>query len=113
MAPAGRLHGAWVEGDLLVGEGIVNDKGPMAAFLTAAKAIKNSCHRLEGDLMLTAVIAETSREPVDDPPGSMRESKELSARFLVTGGGVADYVLVAAGQIVCYLRRRRELCASS
>jgi acetylornithine deacetylase/succinyl-diaminopimelate desuccinylase-like protein len=90
-------HSAWVEDDLLVGEGIVNDKGPMAAFLMAAKAIKNSGRRLKGDIVLTAVVAETSREPVDDPPGSLRESKELGARFLVTHGGVADYVLVAEG----------------
>ena len=32
-------HGAWVEGDTLHGEGVVNDKGPMAAFLIAAKAV--------------------------------------------------------------------------
>jgi acetylornithine deacetylase/succinyl-diaminopimelate desuccinylase-like protein len=90
-------HKAWIEGDLLVGEGICNDKGPMAAFLIAAKAIKDSGHRLKGDLLVSAVIAETSREPCDDPPGAMQESKELGARFLVTHGGVADYALVAEG----------------
>jgi acetylornithine deacetylase/succinyl-diaminopimelate desuccinylase-like protein len=90
-------HNAWVEGDLIVGEGICNDKGPMAAFLIAAKAIKDSGHRLRGDLLVSSVIAETSREPCDEPPGVMRESKELGARFLVTHGGVADYALVAEG----------------
>src|SRR5262249_227424 len=35
-------HKAWREGDELVGEGVVNDKGPMAAFLIAAKAIKTA-----------------------------------------------------------------------
>jgi acetylornithine deacetylase/succinyl-diaminopimelate desuccinylase-like protein len=90
-------HKAWIEGDLLVGEGICNDKGPMAAFLIAAKAIKDSGHRLKGDLLVSAVVAETSREPCDDPPGTMQESKELGARFLVTHGGVADYALVAEG----------------
>jgi acetylornithine deacetylase/succinyl-diaminopimelate desuccinylase-like protein len=34
------FHKAWIEGDQLVGEGIVNDKGPLAAFLMAAKAVK-------------------------------------------------------------------------
>ena len=33
-------HSAWVEGDEIFGDGVVNDKGPMAAFLVAAKAIK-------------------------------------------------------------------------
>ncbi|HEY1364108.1 MAG TPA: M20/M25/M40 family metallo-hydrolase [Xanthobacteraceae bacterium] len=90
-------HGAWQEGDLLVGEGICNDKGPMAAFLIAARAILNSGHRLKGDLLLSAVVSETGGEPCDEPPGSFLESKELGARFLITHGGVADYALVAEG----------------
>jgi acetylornithine deacetylase/succinyl-diaminopimelate desuccinylase-like protein len=90
-------HKAWVEGDLLIGEGICNDKGPMAAFLMAAKAIKDSGHQLKGDLLVSSVVAETSREPCDDAPGTIQESKELGARFLVTHGGVADYALVAEG----------------
>ena len=69
----------------------------MAAFLIAAKAVKASGIRLKGDLLLTAVVGETSREPCDDPPGSLVETKDLGARFLVTHGGVADYVLVAEG----------------
>ena len=32
-------HSAWVEGDEIFGDGVVNDKGPMAAFLVAGKAI--------------------------------------------------------------------------
>jgi acetylornithine deacetylase/succinyl-diaminopimelate desuccinylase-like protein len=90
-------HKAWIESDQLVGEGIVNDKGPMAAFLIAAKAVMTSGITLKGDLLLTAVVGETSREPCDDPPGSLVETKDLGARFLVTHGGVADYVLVAEG----------------
>jgi len=88
---------AWEEGDLLVGEGIVNDKGPMAAFLMAAKAIRKSGYKLKGDLILTAVIAETSHEPVDSEPGEILETKDLGARFLATHGGIADYALVAEG----------------
>ena len=91
-------HSAWQEGDLLLGEGICNDKGPMAAFLVAAKAIKNSGHRLKGDLLVSAAVTETGGEPCDDDaPGAFIESKEIGARFLVTHGGVADYALVAEG----------------
>jgi acetylornithine deacetylase/succinyl-diaminopimelate desuccinylase-like protein len=91
-------HKAWVEDDELVGEGIVNDKGPMSAFLIAAKAIKDSGVKLRGDLLVTSVVAETSHEPTsDDPPGVVVQSKELGARFLVTHGGVADYALIAEG----------------
>lgn len=91
------FHKAWIEGDELVGEGIVNDKGPMAAFLIAAKAVKATGVPLKGDLLLTAVVGETSREPCDDPPGTLVESKDLGARWLVTHGGVADYALIAEG----------------
>lgn len=91
-------HKAWVEGDELVGEGIVNDKGPMSAFLIAAKAIKDAGVRLRGDLMVTCVVAETSHEPTTDaPPGAVVQTKDLGARFLVTHGGVADYALIAEG----------------
>lgn len=90
-------HKAWIDGDLLCGEGICNDKGPMAAWLLAAKAIKDSGLKLKGDLVLTCVIAETSHEPVDDAPGLVLETKDLGARFLATHGGIADYALIAEG----------------
>lgn len=96
-AGADEYHKAWREGDLLCGEGIVNDKGPMAAFLLAAKAIKDSGHKLKGDLVLACVIAETSHEPIDAPPGEIVETKDLGTRFLATHGGIADYALVAEG----------------
>ena len=90
-------HKAWIEGDLLVGEGIANDKGPMAAFLIAAKAVKATGVPLKGDLLLTAVVGETTHEPCDDPPGALVETEDLGARFLIAHGGVADYALVAEG----------------
>jgi Peptidase family M20/M25/M40 len=68
-------HSAWKEDDLLIGEGVCNDKGPMAAFLIAANAIRSSGHRLKGDLLLSAVVAETGGEPCDEPPGTLVESK--------------------------------------
>src|SRR5215208_2969415 len=90
-------HRAWLDGDDLVGEGIVNDKGPMAAFLIAAKAVKATGVPLKGDLLVTAAVGETSHEPSEDEPGALVETKDLGARFLVTHGGVADYALIAEG----------------
>ena len=43
-------HKAWRDGDELVGEGVVNDKGPMAAFLIAAKSLKQVGIKLKGDV---------------------------------------------------------------
>ncbi len=90
-------HKAWIDGDELIGEGVVNDKGPMAAFLIAAKAVKDAGVPLKGDLLVSAVVGETSHEPSDGPPGELPETQDLGARFLVTHGGVADYALIAEG----------------
>lgn len=90
-------HSAWVEGDDIYGDGVVNDKGPMAAFLVAAKAIKDAGFPLKGDLVVSAVAGEISREPVDEWHGPAYLSKDLGARFMATHGVVGDFVLVAEG----------------
>ncbi len=91
------FHSAWRDGDMLYGNGIVNDKGPMATWLIAAKAIKDSGVKLKGDLMLMAVVGEIGVEPVDEfqPPEYL--AKEAGTRYAITHGGVADYALVAEG----------------
>lgn len=92
------FHTAWREGDTLVGNGVCNDKGPLATWLFAAKAIKDSGVKLKGDLVLMAVVSEIGVEPVDEfqPPQFL--AKEPGTRYAIThGGGVADYALVAEG----------------
>jgi acetylornithine deacetylase/succinyl-diaminopimelate desuccinylase-like protein len=91
------FHSAWRVGDVLMGNGICNDKGPMATWLLAAKAIKDAGVRLKGDLVLMAVVGEIGVEPVDEfqPPAYL--AKEPGTRFAITHGGVADYALVAEG----------------
>jgi acetylornithine deacetylase/succinyl-diaminopimelate desuccinylase-like protein len=90
-------NNAWLDGDTLYGEGIVNDKGPMAAFLMAAKALKGSGAELRGDLLLSAVCGEIGLEPVDEFEAPRYLGKELGSRFLIQHGGVADFALVAEG----------------
>jgi acetylornithine deacetylase/succinyl-diaminopimelate desuccinylase-like protein len=91
------FHSAWRDGDTLVGNGVCNDKGPMATWLLAAKAIKDSGVTLEGDLVLMAVVGEIGLEPVDEfqPPAYL--AKEAGTRYAITHGGVGDYALVAEG----------------
>ena len=91
------LHSAWREGDTLYGNGVCNDKGPMATWLLAAKAIKDSGVSLKGDLMLMAVVGEIGVEPVDEFQSPEYLAKEPGTRFAITHGGVADYALVAEG----------------
>jgi acetylornithine deacetylase/succinyl-diaminopimelate desuccinylase-like protein len=88
---------AWVDGEEIFGDGVVNDKGPMAAFLIAAKAIRAAGVSLKGDLIVTAVAGEISREPIEEFQGGSYLSKDLGARFMVTHGVVADFALVAEG----------------
>jgi acetylornithine deacetylase/succinyl-diaminopimelate desuccinylase-like protein len=90
-------HSAWIEGDEIFGDGVVNDKGPMAAFLVAAKAIRQAGAPLRGDLVVSAVAGEISREPVDEFQGTAYLSKDLGARFMATHGVVGDFVIVAEG----------------
>jgi acetylornithine deacetylase/succinyl-diaminopimelate desuccinylase-like protein len=91
------LHSAWREGDTLYGNGVCNDKGPMATWLLAAKAIKDSGVKLKGDLVLMAVVGEIGVEPVDEFQSPEYLAKEPGTRFAITHGGVADYALVAEG----------------
>src|SRR5262249_27191255 len=57
---------AWVDGKYIMGAGIVNDKGPMAAWMIAANAIRKAGVQLHGDLVLTMVPGEIDQEPVDE-----------------------------------------------
>ena len=56
---------AWVDGDYIIGKGVVNDKGPMAAFLIAADAIRRAGTPLKGEIVLTMVPGEI--DDVADP----------------------------------------------
>lgn len=89
------LHSGWREGDTLVGVGLVNDKGPMAAWMMAAAAIRRSGVTLAGDVVLTMVTGEIGYEPVDEYQGPRWHGKDLGTRYLATHGGVADFAIVA------------------
>ena len=62
----------------IFGLAVQNDRGPMAAFMIAAKAIKNSGLRLPGDIIMTMVVGEIGMGPVDEFCG---------ARFIGKGYG--------------------------
>jgi len=86
---------AWVEDDRIFGKTVLNDRGPMAAFMIAAKAMKENGVRLKGDLFLTMVVAEIGMAPIDEFQGAQYLGKGLGSRHLVNQGVVADYALVA------------------
>ena len=88
---------AWIDGEYIVGKGVVNDKGPMAAFLIATDAIRRAGISLKGDIVLTMVPGEIDQEPVDEFTGPQYLSKEVGARYLVSRGAIGDYALIAEG----------------
>jgi len=88
-------HSAWREGPLLYGNGVCNDKGQMACWLIACRALANAAPQLAGDLVLTAVCGEIELEPVDEYQGLAHISREAGTRYAIGHGAVADYALVA------------------
>ncbi len=86
---------AWVEGDQVFGNAVVNDRGPMAAWLMAARAIKEQGIELKGDIVLQAVVGEITLEPVDEFQGPEYPGKDVGTRHATTHGGMGDFALVA------------------
>lgn len=85
---------AWIDGDRVYGYGAVNDKGPMAAWMIAAKAIRETGAGLGGDLVLTMVSGEIGQAPVDEYQGIRFDGCGMGARD-VAAVVRADYALVA------------------
>jgi len=83
------------EGDLLIGNPVVNDKGPMAAWMLAAKAIRDAGVKLDGPIYLTSVAGEIGQEPVDEYQGERYLSKEVGARYLVNHSPRAGFCVCA------------------
>lgn len=88
-------HSAWLEDGVIHGHGVLNDKGPMAAWMIAARAVLRSGVKLRGDLLLSAVCGEIGHEPIDEYQGVEYSGKDCGTRYLITHGGVADFALVA------------------
>jgi acetylornithine deacetylase/succinyl-diaminopimelate desuccinylase-like protein len=86
---------AWVEGNTIYGNGVVNDKGPMAAWMVAVKVLREAGVRLNGDVLMSAVIGEIGYEPVDEFMGLAYGGKDFGTRYLLAHGGSADLAIVA------------------
>jgi acetylornithine deacetylase/succinyl-diaminopimelate desuccinylase-like protein len=96
-AAAPEHHTAWREGRQLIGNGIVNNKGVMATWMIACKALQSAGVRLQGDLFMTMVVGEIGLEPVDEFQPPQYIAKEAGARYIVNRGVTADWAVVAEG----------------
>ena len=96
MGQEQRFHtNSWVSDGRIYGEGVVNDKGPMAAFMLAARAIKESSVTLSGDLILTMVVGEINQAPVDEFQAPRYHGFGAGTQHLIEHGVWGDYALVA------------------
>lgn len=96
------MRGAWVDGDMIYGQGLANDKAQLAAEMLAMRAIRQAGIELDGNLWLAGVAQETS-VPFDTAidrrsgigPKASQVGEGTGARWLVENGVVADFALVA------------------
>lgn len=88
---------AWVDENKrrIFGQAVQNDRGPMAAFMIATKAIKNSGIKLAGDIVMTMVVGEIGMGPVDEFRGAKYVGKGYGSRHAVAHGINGDFALIA------------------
>lgn len=86
---------AVIKEGVIMGPGAYNDKGPIAAFMVAAKAITGAKIRLKGDLILAAVSGEIERAPIGPYQGPAYWGAGHGTAFLLSHGITSDYALVA------------------
>ncbi|MET0502295.1 MAG: M20/M25/M40 family metallo-hydrolase [Candidatus Binatia bacterium] len=87
---------AWLDAKgRIFGQAVQNDRGPMAAFMIATKAIMKSGVTLRGDIIMTMVVGEIGMGPVDEFRGHRYIGKGYGSRHAVAHGILGDYALVA------------------
>lgn len=79
----------------IFGLAVQNDRGPMAAFMIATKAIMKSGVKLNGDVIMTMVVGEIGMGPVDEFRGAKYIGKGFGSRHAVTHGVNGDFALIA------------------
>jgi acetylornithine deacetylase/succinyl-diaminopimelate desuccinylase-like protein len=84
-----------VEGRRIFGKTVQNDRGPMAAFMLAAKAIKDADVAMRGDIIMTMVVGEIGMGPIDEFQGPRYIGKGYGSRHAVAHGIMGDFALIA------------------
>jgi acetylornithine deacetylase len=91
LAGRGFRPEARVEDDYLYGLGISNMKGSLACYIEAVRALQAAGVRLQGDVLIAAVVGEIEKTQWGDEfRGKEYRGYAAGSRHLVTHGGVAD-----------------------
>ena len=84
-----------VEERRIFGKTVQNDRGPMAAFMIATKAIKDANIAIRGDIIMTMVVGEIGMAPIEEFQGPRYIGKGYGSRHAVAHGIMGDFALVA------------------
>ncbi|MBI2755181.1 MAG: M20/M25/M40 family metallo-hydrolase [Chloroflexi bacterium] len=86
-----------IEDGKVRGLGASNMKGGLAAFMSAARALKRSGAVLRGDTILAGVVGEISRTPVAAYQSRNYRGEGIGTRHLLTHGIHSDYAVCCDG----------------
>jgi acetylornithine deacetylase/succinyl-diaminopimelate desuccinylase-like protein len=84
-----------IEERRIFGKTVQNDRGPMAAFMIAAKAIREANISIRGDIIMAMVVGEIGMAPIDEFQGPKYIGKGYGTRHAVAHGITGDFALVA------------------
>jgi acetylornithine deacetylase/succinyl-diaminopimelate desuccinylase-like protein len=79
-----------VGGKRIYGNGILNMKGSLAAYVAAVRAVKRAGIDLAGNVLIAGVSGSFQNSPVDDFQGADYRGYGVGTKHLIANGGVAD-----------------------
>ncbi len=98
------IEKAYVSEGLIYGNNIENMRAGIAAFLTAAKAVKQAGIKLKGDVVLATVVGEIGNCSVGQFQGPQNRAESYGTWYHLTHGGVTDYAVIADGSDYAIVR---------
>lgn len=85
---------ASVEDGWIHGLGISNMKSAFAAYWGALRALQRAGVRLTGDVLITGVVGETEKAPIDQYQGAEFRGGKVGSRYLVSHGVIANFAVI-------------------
>jgi acetylornithine deacetylase/succinyl-diaminopimelate desuccinylase-like protein len=89
----GQLRAAVANG-WISGVGASNMKGAFSAYWVAVRALLRARVELAGDILITGVVGETEKAPVDQFTGAEFRGGKAGSRYMVTHGVTADFAII-------------------
>lgn len=89
----GRLR-ANVANGWISGVGASNMKGAFAAYWGAVRALQRAGVELAGDILISGVVGETEKAPIDQYKGAEFRGGKAGSRYAVAHGLTADFAII-------------------